>query len=432
MIYRIWGKSILVCWLISISCAIGVLAQDNTTTPKKIDSISFQGLKKNKESYLNQFIESKVGHYPSDSILLEDIQRLKNIPSIGNATYALTTTNQSSAIVFYIEEIRTLLPIINFGGVKNNIWFQLGFYDSNWQGNGSFLSAIYQNRDGRHGGQIYYRNERVKGKDWGFSATLNRWASVEPLFFTEGTVNYDYTNQEIGLTVIKQFGFRHQLEVGGTYFIEKYEKSATQLLENPIGPALLNQPKFLSKFEYTGNALDYHFFYLKGLFWKIALQNVYNITDKSWFHSLQLSGKYFARISPEKNLALRFQIGIATNNNSPFAPYVVDSHINLRGSGNRIARGTAQFISNIEYRVTFKESKKWGIQTVTFLDIGAWRTPGKKIDSIFNPTQFKQFLGGGLRLINKKIHGAIFRIDYGIDIRSLHNRGVVIGFGQYF
>ena len=273
-IHSTWGKSILVCCLISISCVMGLLAQDNTA--KRIDSISFQGLEKNKKNYIIQFIETKIGDYPSDSLILADIQRLKNIPSIGNATYALTTTNQSLEVVFYIEEIRTLLPIVNFGGVKGNIWFQLGFYDFNWQGNGSFLSGFYQNRDRRHSGQVYYRASRIKGTDWGLSAKLNKWASMEPLFFSEGTINYDYTYQEIGLSVIKQFGFRHQLELGGTYFIEKYEKSSAQFLENSTSPTLLSQPKYLSKIEYTSNFLDYHFFYLKGLYWRIDLQNIYN------------------------------------------------------------------------------------------------------------------------------------------------------------
>jgi len=391
---------------------MGLLAQNNTT--KKIDSISFQGIEKNKKSYLIQFIESKIGEYPSDSLIQADIQRLKNIPSIGNATY------------------RTLLPIVNFGGVKGNIWFQLGFYDFNWQGNGSFLSGFYQNRDRRHSGQVYYRASRIKGTDWGLSAKLNKWASIEPLFFTEGTINYDYTYQEIGLSVIKQFGFRHQLELGGTYFLEKYEKSSAQFVENSTGPTLLSQPKYLSKIDYTGNFIDYHFFYLKGLYWRIDLQNIYNTSDSSWFQSLQLTGKYFSRIGPKGNLAIRFHLGIATNNDSPFAPYVVDSHTNLRGAGNRIARGTAELISNAEYRFTLRESKKWGLQAVTFLDIGFLRAPGEKIESLLNLAQSRQYTGSGLRLIYKKIHGAVLRIDYGINIQDINNRGVVIGFGQYF
>ena len=158
------------------------------------------------------------------------------------------------------------------------------------------------------------------------------------------------------------------------------------------------------------------------------------IRDRSWFHSLQFSGKYFSRVGDKNkgNLALRFYIGIATNNDSPFAPYVVDSHINLRGVGNRTARGTAQFILNSEYRYTWRESKKWGVQAVAFLDIGAWRRPGGNLEEVFDTTQFKQFAGGGLRLIYKKIYGTVLRLDYGINIQHINQGGLVIGFGQYF
>ena len=222
-IYSRCSKSIVIFWLVSISCTMGLLAQNVET--KRINSIDFQGVEKNKESYLKQFIQSTIGDAPSDSLLLEDVQRLKNLPSIGHATYDLTTANQLSEVVFHIEEVSTFLPIVNFGGVKNNLWFQVGFYELNWRGNGSFLSAVYKNRDGQHGGQIYYRASRIKGTDWGFSASLNKWASIEPFFFSEGIVNYNYTNQELGLSVIKQFGFRNQLELGGTYFIEKHKKN---------------------------------------------------------------------------------------------------------------------------------------------------------------------------------------------------------------
>ena len=173
-IYSRCSKSIVIFWLVSISCTMGLLAQNVET--KRINSIDFQGVEKNKESYLKQFIQSTIGDAPSDSLLLEDVQRLKNLPSIGHATYDLTITNQSVEVIFYIEEVSTFLPIVNFGGVKNNLWFQVGFYELNWRGNGSFLSAVYKNRDGQHGGQIYYRASRIKGTDWGFSASLNKWA----------------------------------------------------------------------------------------------------------------------------------------------------------------------------------------------------------------------------------------------------------------
>ena len=411
--------------------SVDVIGQD--VSDKRIETISFRGVEKNREAYLRYFSQAQVGDYLSDSLLQEDIQRLKNVPSISEANYVLDTIDQSLNVVFQIEEVKTLLPVINFGGVKNNTWFQLGFYDLNWRGNGSFLSVIYQNRDRKyHGGQIYYRVPRIKGTDWGFSASINKSASLEPLFFYEGIVNYEYTNHEIGISVTKAFGFNNQLEIGGTYFIEEYEKSSNNFSETSVGPAFLVQPKYLSKLEYSSNTIDYHFFYLKGMYWKVALQNVYTISDASWFQSLEFSGNYYSRIGEEGNLALRLSAGIATNNNSPFAPFVVDSHVNLRGVGNRQARGTAQLFVNAEYRQTIHDTKEWGVQVVTFLDVGTWRNPGGKFDNLFTAPQFKQFLGGGFRLIYKKFHGAVLRVDYGINIQNVIQRGATVGFGQYF
>ncbi len=73
--------------------------------------------------------------------------------------------------------------------------------------------------------------------------------------------------------------------------------------------------------------------------------------------------------------AARLRFGIATNNDTPFAPFVLDSYINIRGSGNRIERGTAALILNLEFRQTFFETAKFGGQLVAFSDTVFWRNP---------------------------------------------------------
>ncbi len=403
------------------------------TLAKKISSISFHGIEKNNETYLRQFIEAKVGSFVSDSLLLEDVQRLKNIPSVGYAYYELINKESSVQIVYNIEEVKTLVPVVNFGRVKNNTWIQLGFYESNLGGKGSFLSLIYQNRDrGQHGGQLFYRTERIRGSKWGISAALNKAASLEPLYFDAETVNYEYSNYELGFTTFKQFDFRHQLEVGGTYFIERFRKSDTQFFENPTGPNLLRLPKYLSKIELTGNYLNYHYFYLYGAYWQLAYQNVYTISDQTWFQNLQFTGKYFTRIGKDGNLAFRLLAGLGTNNDSPFAPYVIDSHVNFRGVGNRTARGTAQFIINTEYRLTLLDEEKWALQIVTFLDIGTLRSPGEPLKNVLVQSQIQNYFGSGFRLIYKEFYGAVLRVDYGLNIQDITQAGAVIGFGQYF
>lgn len=405
---------------------------NNSFAQKSINNIDFEGLKRTQSSYLQQFLQSKYGEIISLSTLEQDVQQLKNISSIGNAAYRLDTIGEKVTVTFEVDELKTLLPIVNFGGIKGNVWFQVGFSDINWRGKGHFLSASYQNNDSRHSFNIYHKIPRINASSWGYSASLARWESREPLFFEAGTVNYDYDNTGIGLTGIRHFGFRRNIEFGGTYFVEKYRKSAIQFLEITPGPDELTQPKFLIKTAYNEDFLNYHLFYLNGYSWQGLLQHVYNTLDKNWFNSFQFQGRYFKRVGNRGNLATRLRLAIATNNDTPFAPFVVDSHVNLRGVGNRIDRGTAQAVLNIEYRHTLLETRKWGAQVVGFSDLGSWRNPGGKLVDIFDSNQFRHFLGGGFRLIYQKIYGAVFRIDYGIDVYNTNQRGLVIGLGQYF
>lgn len=129
---------------------------------------------------------------------------------------------------------------------------------------------------------------------------------------------------------------------------------------------------------------------------------------------------------------MRLKLGISTNNETPFAPFVADSHVNLRGVGNRIDRGTAQAVLNTEYRHTLYERGEWGAQIVIFSDLGTWRNPGGSLKDLWNPDQFREFVGGGFRLSYQKIYGAVLRIDYGVDLFNRAQRGFVLGLGQYF
>ena len=166
--------------------------------------------------------------------------------------------------------------------------------------------------------------------------------------------------------------------------------------------------------------------------WDLLGQYVLNFDDKSKFLSLAFEGKKFLRPNPKTNIAARLRVAVASNNDSPFAPFVVDSQTNIRGVGNRVDRGTAQIILNLEFRRTLIDRPYWASQFILFSDAGTWRDPGGGFDDLVNPDFFRQFVGAGIRVINKKIHQAIVRIDYGVDIFNTEQRGIVLGIGQYF
>lgn len=419
---------IICCFLMGMTSLLFAQQKKEET----INQLEFEGLEKTQANYLLYFLASLPGTPKKEAAIQSDLQMLKNISGIGNATYRLDTTKNGVNLVYQIEEVKTLLPIINFGGIEGNLWFQLGFTDINWRGKGQSLSGYYQNNDRRHSGQIFYKIPWYRGTPWGFSASLLKWSSREPVFFSEGTVNYDYDNNSAAVSILRHFGFRRNLELGATFFVEKYTKSELQFLDSPPGPETFKQPKYLSKLEYKEDFLDYHFYYLKGYSWRLTMQNVYNTVDKNWFNTLQFQGRKFARFGDKGNVAMRLRLAISTNNETPFAPFVVDSHVNLRGVGNRIDRGTGQVVFNVEYRQTVGDWKRWAAQLVAFSDLGTWRNPGGDFSDLYDSENFRHFIGGGFRIIYKKVFGAVLRVDYGFDIYNKNQNGIVIGLGQYF
>jgi outer membrane protein assembly factor BamA len=397
-----------------------------------VEFVAFSGLKKTKETYLQRFLENEIGADFSFEKLEKEVQNLKNLNAVANAEFQIDTTGNDVKITYEIEEALTLFPIVNFGGVEGNVWFQLGFTDLNWLGKGMQLSAFYQNNDWRNNFSLYYRVPYIKGSRWGASVSFLKWASREPLYFDEGEVLYDYDNLSFGATTIYELGFNHNIEFGGSYFIEDYGKSAQQSIENPPGPETLQQPKALIKLLHNLNRINYHYFYLFGFLNTINIQTVNNINDGTWFSIVLNDTKFFKRIGKKGNLGGRLRLGLSTNNDTPFAPFVLDSHVNIRGAGNRIDRGTGVLVLNLEYRHTIFDRKLFAGQVVGFSDVGTWRNPGGDLGDLTEIDNLRPFAGGGIRIIYKKAFDAVLRLDYGVDLRDVEERGFVLGFGQYF
>lgn len=411
----------LLCFLV---CILNIRSQ-NTIVIKQIE---FVGVEKNDPEFLSNRLGFAVGDSVTSDVLDQGKQRLINLFGIYAAEYA----SSDGSLTYHIEEKHTLLPVINFGGIKGNVWFQAGVKDINWLGKGHQLLAFYQNNDRRHSGELHYRIPWLGSSQWGLSFLARKWSSIEPLFFEEGAVRFNYDNNAIGAGAIRHINNFHRIEADVSYFIESYTKNSQQNLENPPGPDKLSRHKLMYRLQYRWDKINYHGFTLSGFVWHNWYQTVYSTEDADYFNSLISDFRQYIPIGRSGNLAFKLRAAISSNDATPFAPFVVDSHVNLRGVGNRIDRGTAQLIINLEYRHKFFESDKWAAQWIVFTDAGSWRNPGGELKQLFEREQFRQFVGGGMRLIFKRMHDAILRIDYGVDIYHPEQRGLVIGIGQYF
>jgi len=395
-------------------------------------SIDYEGLKSTKISYLQNFLDTQVGQVVDLRTLENDIQRVQNLAVISKADYELDTIINSVFLTIKVEEANTLFPIVNFGGLRNNFWFQLGINDTHWLGKGINLSGYYAQIDGRNNGNLFFKSPFLFGGKLGFSTSILRYASTEPLYFGNQVVYFDYTNTNFALSGIYQIDRKNNIEIGGTYFIEDYQKDERHDSEITPGPAELRQPKFLGRIHHRFNNINYHYFYVFGFDNSSSFQSVINLEDQSRFHVFTNETRFFKRVGLNGNLAARFKIGISNNTNTPFAPFVIDSQLNIRGSGSRIYRGTGATILNLEYRHTIHEEKKFAVQLVGFSDLGNWRSPGGEINELSLFKNYRHFVGGGFRFINKKAFNSMLRIDFGLDIFDPNEHGFVFGVGQYF
>lgn len=396
-------------------------------------SILFEGNDKTESKFLEQFIIPVEPNNDLNQEILEDnIQQLKNLPSVKFAEVQLDTNENQIKAIYRIEERRTLLPIVDFGGIRDNFWFRLGATDINFLGKGHTFLAYYQNTDQRHSAQVYYRNPRIKFSSWGYAINANKWASLEPVFFENSTVQYLYDNNSLALSLIKNFGIDRVVELTGNIFQEHYAKDPKLDFPGSPGPDDVDRLKWLIKYRYHEDFRDYHYFLLSGFDWSLECQHVYSTNDQNWFNSLRLEGRYFFRPKKKLNVAMRLRFAIASNMETPFAPFVVDSYVNIRGVGNTIDRGTGQIVFNAELRHTIWDKEDWASQFIMFSDFGTWRRAGNSFEDFLDNEIMQYFVGTGFRLIFKKYYSGILRIDYGIDVFDFKKRGIVFGLGQYF
>ncbi len=394
-----------------------------------INSISFDGLGRTKESYVRQFVNTVPGDLLDSAKLETDRQTLVNLEIFADASFTVEEGSEGYNVTFYCNELHTLLPIFSFGGIRENFWVQAGLTEVNLRGRGNKLVMYYQYYD-RSSFATHLTFDRIKQSTWGVNINLIHWGTLEPLFFDGNVVEYEYDNNTFGATVVKHLNFRDKVEFGGAYFTEHYTKHTEG--DFPGAPDEVDKRKILGKANIALNRVDYHFYYLNGWHNQLNIQTVQSLDNDPEFYIFFNDHKRFRRTGAKGNFASRLRVGLSSNQESPFAPFVLDSYLNIRGVGNRVDRGTGAIILNLEYRHTLMDKGKIAIQGVVFSDIGSWRNPGGGYSDFGQLANQEYFAGAGVRLIQKQIFNAIFRIDYGFDLQDREVNGFVLGIGQYF
>ncbi|WP_299013158.1 POTRA domain-containing protein [uncultured Polaribacter sp.] len=406
-------------------------AQKNT-----ISKVIIKGAKKTKTAYLEKIVSFKKGDYLDSLIVQEDIIFLKRLPAIRNVNYVVKKDQKKNSVtlVLNLEENFTVIPDINLWTTTNQeLAYKIGLYDYNFLGANNTFGGFYQKNIFDSYG-LNFRAPNLFSKKWGMAFNFQNWKSKEPLFFGNNTANYLYNNISFEVLGLYQINLKHKIDFGVTIFSEKYKYLSGAVSSNV--PLELDLDKTLLKLVYNYNNLNYFYQYVSGF--KSTLYAQYVTTTNDFQNPFLIAWNdffYYKRVGQKGNWANRLRLGLASNDDTPFAPFALDNNVNLRGVGILIDRGTGTFVLNTEYRHTVYDKKWLAIQTNVFTDFGSWRNPGGELSDFLKSESVRIFSGFGLRFISKKVYNATFRLDYGFKVFDGNNNaygGLVFGIGQYF
>ncbi|MDG1331839.1 MAG: POTRA domain-containing protein [Crocinitomicaceae bacterium] len=403
---------------------------------QQIKSISFAGLTITKEDYLRDIISCKESGEFMDKQFKDDIFLLRNLNLFFQVEGSAETTDSVSYnLTFTIREANYLYPIISISGFDDQLKLQLGANHINFLGRAQSIGALYQFYD-RHSLSLFHTAKRHSNQNTGHEFALAKYSTIEPLYFADST----------GVDTVSSFNFdNYSVSVGGHYWLGRYTNAgigAAYMYEDYsqrddafdlFGQKRFNFNKHQLRLHVETNRVEYLFERLEG--WKARVYGEWIKTysdNAPSFLKLQLSGSYYKLVGERGNLAASVRIGTSSNEESPFAPFVLDGFLNVRGIGNRVERGTAEIVVNGEYRHSLWLHKYVTLQSAAFFDYGALREAGKSFNTFFDDENPSLFLGAGLRFNLNILYKTCIRIDYSVNPFDPSQRGFTFGFGQFF
>ncbi len=399
---------------------------------QEISELVVQGNNKTRESFIKRLVKVKEGMV-LDSVKAEaDITRLKRLPGIAHAYYQVHPKEDGTyKLVYGIEENFTIIPSAQVYTTNDDEFaYRLGLYEFNGLGRNITFGGFFQ-RDIYNSFGINFKAPYLFTNKLGLAINYQDLTTQEPVFFNNTSADYRYNNRSIEALLLYELTFDHWFEGGLNYFTETYEyrEGAT----DPAVPQNLEVKKLLYKFIYQYNKVNVYYQYVDGFKSTLNFQYVTSRDEALpefliWWNDFV----YYKRIGDRGNWASRLRVGLASNDESPFAPFSVDNNLNIRGVGNTIDRGTGAIVLNTEYRHTLYEKNWFVLQGNAFIDAGSWRNPGGDLGDFGESQNLRVYPGVGVRFIHKRIFNTVFRIDYGYGITEDATNGFVFGVGQYF
>lgn len=404
-----------------------------------VASIEFEGLTVTKESYLRKIIRLKEGETFSYDLMDNDVFLLRSLNLFFNVEgEAKEVEPDKFAVIYHIKEAKYLYPIFSISGFRSQLQLKAGANHINFLGRAQSFGVQYQYYD-RHSFSVFHTARRHGNNKTGHELALSKYSTIEPLYFQSApgsldTVSFfNFDNYSVSAGAFYWLGQYLNIGLGGAYFFENYFQRDEAF--DVFGMKRFNFHKHQLRSSVNFNKVESIYELRDGWIGNLYAEWIHTYTNNNTapgFFKFTATGGYYKVLGERGNLAVRSRFGISTNNDSPFAPFVLDGFLNVRGIGNRVDRGTAELILNLEYRHTLWKHKWVTLQAAAFCDHGTLRSPGDTFNDFLPKSKYNLLTGGGLRLHLNVVYNTCIRVDYSVNPFDPTIGGFTFGFGQFF
>ena len=188
-----------------------------TFSQKTVDELEFSGLKRTKERFLKRLVKIKPESVFDTLKINTDIERLKRLPGIANATYSVEEKEGKTILKYNIEENFTIIPGLRISTANNGDFaFRLSVFEFNFLGNNQLIGGFYS-RDVFNSYGFFYENPFLLSDKLGIGFSYQDQTTQEPVFFANGTKDYKFNSQSLEANLIFSFDFNNEAEIGASF-----------------------------------------------------------------------------------------------------------------------------------------------------------------------------------------------------------------------
>jgi len=396
-----------------------------------VDEVRFSGDFNTREWVLRNEIDLQEGSVFDPEKWELDRKRLATLSIFSEVKSDTQHTGNGIIIEYELDEVWTIIPLLNIGGEIDNLDIDVGILDKDFLGMYIEPGFMYSYFEDRNSYSLWLNMPRLLSRNYSVNLSFKDSHSREPADGLGEVYLFDYDRKSTVVNTGIQRRFSENLVVGVGF---QYSHATYNLMPDTLTPIKLQRYREQTRLKPSAavviGRVYYDNFFFDGQDVVICAELMsYDRHDyQPKYFNAYIKARSFININDRFNFCNRLFFG--TSKTDEVLPlYAISGYSNIRGEYDRISRGSKLYYSNNEVRLRAIQNSWLHSQLAAFVDFGfAWEEKRAFFD-IFEDSYLTYGIGGRLGLV--RFYNAIGRADIAFNTRN-GEITYYISAGQYF